>query len=247
MSKSVRIVLCIPGPWDSRAALAQQIGEQRGTSYDGAALRISDYSARAELVEHDAELRDSFARSSRLLSADDLEAIARHRSAVYLIGEGGSVDAARSMMGLAEALLWAGGLAVKVETSGLAHRAKDWLQHAARRETHIGALLIAYVALVAGKTEVYSCGMHNLGFPDAVLSGALAPQHAAQLLKDFLLHVLHERPALRDGQIFSVVGEAERFVLSHEPCRLFASDDLFFNPFGMWRLTLLVPDRSTPI
>ena len=199
----------------------------------------SALAVRVEVVEHDPDLRDAFAHAGRLFGSRDLDAIAAHRHVVYLAGEGGSVEAGREMMAFADALIHAGGLAVKVETSGVAHRADDWLHQSARRDTHAGALFIAYVALVAGRESVYSCGMHNLGLPDAVLSAGLPTQQAGQLLKDFLMYLLHEQPALADHHTFSVTGDAARFALAHEPCRTFAPDDLYYNPFGMWRLTPL--------
>ncbi len=245
MSEAPPIVLCIPGGWESRTALAQALagaGDTVGLSGD--MLNNGVAAARLEYMGHDPDLRELFARAGRLFSETDLAAIATHRSVIYLIGEGGALPAARNMMALAGAVLQAGGLAVKVETSGVAHRAQDWLEHAARRETHIGALLIAYVALIGGCEEVYSCGMHMLGLPDAVVSGGLPPQQAGQWLKDFLLYVLHEQPALHTGQMFGVAGEPDHFTLSHEPCRRFAPDDLFFNPFGVWRLTPHAAKRS---
>ncbi len=239
-STSARIVLRIPGPWESHEALAQAIeAHNSDAALSGNALRCRNQTARAELVEHDPDLRDAFAQTGRLFSETDLAAIAAHRGAVYLIGAGGSLEAAREMMEFADALLRAGGLAVKVETAGVAHRAQDWLAQSARRETHVGALFIAYVALVASRGAVYSCGMHNLGFPDAILSGDLPPQQAGQLLKDFLMYLLHEQPVLTDEHTFAVSDEQIKFGLAREPRPLFAAGDLFHNPYGWWRLTPL--------
>ncbi len=244
-SSATRIVLCIPGPWESHEALAHAIAaSNHGTALSGSILRRDDRSARAEFVEQDPDLRDAFAHAGRLFSETDLAAIAAHRSAVYLIGDGGSLEAGREMMGFADALLRAGGLAVKVETSGVAHRAQDWLAQSARKETHTGALFIAYVAMVASRGAVYSCGMHNLGFPDAILSADLPSQRAGQLLKDFLMYLLHEQPVLTDEHTFAVSGDEARFRLAREPRPLFATDDLFHNPYGWWRLT---PLKAAPL
>jgi hypothetical protein len=239
-SSATRIVLRIPGPWESHEALAQAIAAcNPHTVLSGNTLRRDDRSARVEIVEHDPDLRDAFAHAGRLFSETDLAAIAAHRSAAWLIGDGGSLEAGREMMEFADALLRAGGLAVKVETSGVAHRAQDWLAQSARKETHVGALFIAYVALVASRGGVYSCGMHNLGFPDAILSADLPPQRAGQLLKDFLMYLLHEQPALTDEHTFAVSGDEAKFKLARETRPLFAADDLFHNPYGWWRLTPL--------
>lgn len=248
MSDTPLIALCIPGPWESREALAQAIAAQgEDTLLAGNVLRRGDRSARVELAEHDPDLREDFAQTGRLFNESDLAAIAAHRSAAWLIGPGGSLAAGRAMMELADALLRAGGLAVKVESSGVAHRAQDWLAQSARKETHVGALFIAWVALVALRGAVYSCGMHNLGFPDAIVSADLPPQRAGQLLKDFLMYLLHEQPALTEAHTFAVSGDEVRFRLTREPRPLFPADHLFHNPYGWWRLTpLTVAPASAP-
>jgi hypothetical protein len=134
-------------------------------------------------------------------------------------------------------LLQAGGFAVKVETAGIAHSARDWLAQAQRRATHAGALYIAYVALVSKADMVYSCGMHNMGFADALVSTPQSAAQAANLLRGFLMGVLHEQPVLLSGQSTVGDGYSGIYQLTHEACLTYPPDDPFYNPFGVWRLT----------
>jgi len=58
------------------------------------------------------------------------------------------------------------------------------------------------------------------------------------------LYLLAELPAdgIRDGEGFRLTAEGSRRVLRHTACQRYDADDLFFNPYGYWRLT---PDTPT--
>jgi hypothetical protein len=129
-------------------------------------------------------------------------------------------------MHAAATLLDAGGYGVKVETAGVAHSTGDWLEQTHRCETHPGALYIAYVALVGRTGQFYSCGMHNLGFPDAIIPAGLTAAQSGAILRGFLMQILHEQPVLVSGET----------VVRDGPCHTFSIDDPFHNPFGLWRL-----------
>ena len=242
----VTIVLGIPGPWETELDLASAIA---ATSSDfalraGELTNIAhDRHYKLELVEYDPELRRAYELANRRsLTTADLDLIEGHRHTAYLIGAGGSLITASDMMQAAGILLAAGGFAVKVETAGVAHSARDWLAQTSRRETHVGALYIAYVALVGNSALFYSCGMHNLGFCDAIVAG-LAADQAGELLRGFLMSVIHEQPQLISGQTVVNDGFSAQYRLIYEPCHTFTPDDLFYNPFGLWRL-LRLPHRS---
>jgi hypothetical protein len=238
----ITIILGIPGPWASAQELESALSRaQTGyTLQDGLLIGASGEHAQAcqlELVEHDPDLRRAFELANRLsLTPADLEQIGAHRHTAYLIGRGGALDAAREMMQAGAALLQAGGYGVKVETAGVAHSARDWLMQAERSATHVGALYIAYVALVGSRGQYYSCGMHNLGCCDAIVSGLDAAQ-AGQLLRGFLMSLIHEAPLLISGQTRVSDGAGGQYRLTHEACSTFTPDEPFYNPFGLWRLT----------
>jgi hypothetical protein len=190
-----------------------------------------------EQVEYDPQMQQAFTLAGRKsLTQADLAAVGAHRTTLYVLGSDGSLEAAREMLDVGTSLLKAGGIAVKVETAGVAHSAKDWWTYCGRKDTHVGSLYLAYVVVVRGRGSYYSCGMHNLGLPDAIVTADLTPNEALQLLQGFLLYVLHERPQIQDGHTFSTAANAPDYGLSHEPCETFPPDDLFHNPFGMWRL-----------
>ena len=48
---------------------------------------------------------------------------------------------------------------------------------------------------------------------------------------------LQPHVALRGGDTFSTGATSDRWRLGQVECTEYAPDDLFYNPFGMWRLT----------
>lgn len=241
MGTPAQIVLGVPGPWTTRSDIVAALGaESVGLLLAGDHLfnPATREMFEADVYEPDPHLRQAFALAGRRsLNEEDLDAIASHAHTLYIIGPGGSTEAARSIMGIACGALKAGGIAVKVESAGVAHSARDWLNLA--QDQHPAALYRAYVTLIGGKGSHYSCGMHCLGLRDAIVVGEMASEEAAQLLQGFLLYTLVEQPVLRSGETFSLDARSPRYRLAEEACETYPPDHLFHNPFGMWRLSPL--------
>jgi hypothetical protein len=188
-----------------------------------------------EVYEHDPNLKRAFSIAGLgRLTDGDLEAIGSHTFTLYLSCPGGSVDAAKKMLHATEGLLKAGGLAVKIESTGTAHRADQWAEFCAH--DHLGNLLQAYVTYVGSKGVYYSCGMQNLGHPDAMVEADIDPNDAAKLLHAFVGYLLVENPTLKERETFSTDADGPRYRLFHEPCTMYEEGDLFHNPFGVWKL-----------
>jgi hypothetical protein len=43
---------------------------------------------------------------------------------------------------------------------------------------------------------------------------------------------------IRDGDTFGLQADSPRRVLRHRPCTRYREDDLFYNPWGYWRLAV---------
>ena len=89
---------------------------------------------------------------------------------VFLSGPGGSLQAARTMMQAGAAMVRAGGAGVFIDNSALAHGGQHWLEMT--EDGGPDALSFAFVAIVRGKAEVWTMGMHVLGLRDIVMKRA---------------------------------------------------------------------------
>lgn len=238
------MVLCIPGPWEDTGELIRQlVATDSGYLFAGRILMHMETRFSCELVfeDHDERMPRAFwAAGPHWRDTPEMAAIATHRSVVYLVGSGGSPQNAEALMRAGAALVRAGGLGVKVESTGLAHTPAAWLDHC----EHL-YLFFAHRALVIYLTgdEVCSCGMHNLGLKDAVTqtdAGANDdPAAATELLRAFTHYLFTEQPTIRHGQTFSVAADAPVYRIEEESTQTYEEGSLFHNPYGLWRLVPL--------
>lgn len=219
-AKPVRIILGVPGRWEDRPVVDV-----------GGDYQVEDYPP-------DPKLRRAFevAGEGRFDEAT-LAAIAAHRRTLYLLGPGGSVPLAWRAMAEAAKLLDAGGLAVKIESTGKAHNAAAWREAAASGD--LFRLYSTFVVLVGGREWNYSCGMHNLGLPDATVPASLGLADGARTLNEFHWYQLSASPNLASGHTIQVQADGPTFRLELRPCTQFKAENPFHNPFGVWQLELV--------
>jgi hypothetical protein len=233
-----KIILCIPGMWKTRAALAEALADSGSAlRFVGEHLHDRDSGDQFDLslVNYDPDLAKAFAIAGRRsLTEPDIDTIKRHVQIAFLSGDGGSVERARAILHAGAALVDAGGLGVKVETSGVAHSPANWKALDAAPESV--ALYHAFVTMIAAENVYYSVGMHNLGLPDATVPRSLAPRDAAKTLEGFLLYLLYENPELSDTHTFSLGPGSPRFKMQDAPCTRFPKEHPFFNPYDIWML-----------
>ena len=235
----VTVVIGVPGNWPDRAALGRDIVTKTDARLlvSGNVLihAATGHAFEIDIYPHDPNLARAFkVAGSHWITQDDLTRIQAHTQTVYLLGPGGNLENAREMMQVASGLLDAGGIAVKVESTGKASSRTDWAQMTAGTNPLLA--YDAYVVFGYGGNTTYSCGMHVLGYQDAIITGDLPPNEAVALVDTFLKYLLVEQPALAEGHSFSLAPDAPHYQLKLEPCSIVAPDDLFYNPFGVWRL-----------
>jgi hypothetical protein len=233
-----QIITCIPGKWQNKSEIVKSFTKNnKDFIFIGSVLKsvVDDYISRVEIYEHDPKLAEAFTLAgNNRFSLEEINQINDHTFILFLIGEGGSARLAKKILETSVAFLNMGGFAVKVETSGLAHTSSSWI--ALSNSDNPLALFHAFVTLVKQDGWYYSCGMHNLGLKDAIVSAELPILEAEKLLATFLLYCLIEKPLLESGSTFSTDSQAPKFVMRHIECHTYPPDHLFYNPFGLWKL-----------
>lgn len=239
VSEAPKIVIGIPGAWSDRSDIVAAIAKHSGGYlFAGMILMHIDtkWSCTLEIYDRDPGMRRAFeVAGGGRLPESELNAIEEHTNTIYLIADGGSFENARNLMLAAKALLKCGGIAVKIESTGVSHSATRWSE-LADDELPL-AVLNAFVTYVGGDGEFYSCGMHSIGQSDAVVAADISPNDAANLLYQFLRYIAFEEPAIHDNETFSVDEDAPRYRVCKSPCTMFSADDLFYNPYGVWQLS----------
>src|SRR3984957_6702553 len=166
----ITIALRIPGQWSHPRELVQRL--PAGCRLTGEALILPDATQVGfGAMAPDDQFAQIFRSSCRQPPAEDERAtVDGYTVNVLLCGPGGSMQAARTMMQAGAAVVRAGGAGVFIDNSTLAHGAEQWLEMT--EDGGPDALSFAFVAIVRGRTEVWTLGMHVLGLREVVMKRA---------------------------------------------------------------------------
>ena len=235
-----QIDLRVPGPWRAPEELDEALARSE-SEYDvdeqGMVHRPTGRRFDVGVLPRDDEIHEVFAGAGRITD-EDVAKVASHAVKVHVSGPGGSPEAARAVMDAATALVRAGGYGVMVDNSGNCHGVGDWLALAG--DPQMGGLYWAYVSVTGARDQVFSAGMHCLGFRDAEILDPLslgAPDVNAVgfLLHNFLGYVSQSGIPVLDGD---ALGDEESVMFRARscPCTRFPVGSPWYNPYGIWRL-----------
>ena len=105
----------------------------------------------------------------------------------------------------------AGGAGVFIDNSALAHGGQNWLEMT--EDGGPDALSFAFVAIVRGKTEVWTMGMHVLGLRDIVMKRADVEADGFDIIEVIRYLARSEKP-VDDGHVIADL-DGPRFQASH--------------------------------
>jgi hypothetical protein len=229
---AVTIALRIPGRWSHPRELLEQV--PAGYRFTPEALILPD-GTQVEFgaVDADEQFPQIFRSSCRNRPTDEeLAAVDGYTVNAFLSGSGGSIEAARTMMQAAAALVRAGGAGVFIDNSGLAHGGQQWLELA--EDGGADAVSFAFVALVAGDTDVWTMGMHVLGLRDVVMKRADIEATGMDIVEVIRYLSQGERPVEEGHLLADLSGPRFQALLEDGDQRLVGSP--MHNPFGRLRL-----------
>jgi len=91
-------------------------------------------------------------------------------------------------------------------------------------------------SITENETEtVFSCGMHNLGLKDTIISGTTL-EESLDMISIFSYYQIVDKPVIRHGQTFSKPADSPIYQILEEASPPYSGMELFENPYGMWRL-----------
>jgi hypothetical protein len=235
MSEKQEIILCIPGPWKDRSALLRALLEAHQGRYIFAGVILHDTetkdSVEVDFEGHNPTMARAFRPSG--LDAESLAAIAAHQLTAYLHFPLDLPDQRERLLKYSDVFRKAGGIAIKLESCGLAHSWERWFEWMSSPLSVMHYR--AAVVLARGKDGWYSCGMHHFGLPDAVTTTPGKP--GGSIVEAFNRYCLIESPALESGHTFSEGPDAPRYRLHWTEDDRFEEGDLFHNSHGIWHLS----------
>jgi uncharacterized protein YegJ (DUF2314 family) len=233
------LIICIPGPWRDRSDFIGRVitAEPKGR-FMFAGMILAD----VEQKDHvSLEFCDSFPKMEEAfriagqgkLPDECLEQIRLHTSVVYLHFPINLQEQCERVAKFTLIVRQAGGIAVKVESAGVAHTWETW-------ETRLrGSLFDLYccaIVLVGDKQSFYSCGMHHFGLPECEVPSYIGAASGADLINRFNSWQIGDRPAINSGETFSLAADELPFRLDLQTDARHSADNLFHNPHGVWVL-----------
>lgn len=236
-------ILCVTGNWADRSELVKAVIEKNNGNFIFAGNILMNTQTQAgfemEISEPDDEMVEAFKYAGLTTGLPDevLTDIEDHTTVIYLIGETGSPEAAYEIAKAGLALLNAGGTGIKVETTGKAFSPELWKELVEEYDVENLYIMFVVDSIVDEDGSVYSCGMHNLGLKDTIVSG-LDVEEAVDLISLFGYFQLIDRPELNENETFSESEDGPLYVILDEELQPYEDDELFGNPYGMWRLEL---------
>jgi hypothetical protein len=227
----VVVDLRIPGQWSHPRELIERLPP--GCRVTPEALVLPG-GARVDLgfVPPDDQFSDIFRSSCRQPpTEEELAAVDGYAVNVLLSAAGGSLAAARTIMEAGAALVRAGAAGVFIDNSGLAHGGRLWLEMT--EDGGPDALSFAFVAIVRGKADVWTVGMHVLGLRDVVMKRADVEEGFD--IVEVIRYLARGDKPVGDGHIIADLS-GPQFQCCAEAGDPMLADSPMHNPFGRYRL-----------
>lgn len=237
----IEVTLRLPGTWEHPGELIERL--LAGCQLTAQEL-ILPGEKRFEFnpLPADEDFPGVFAGSCpKLPTEQEREQIENFTVNACITGPGGNLEAAYDLMQAAAALIQAGAAGVFVDNSGISHGATDWLALTESRQN--GGVYWAFVTTVRTEDELYSVGMHVLGFREAIIPRTANEEIDFRTLHSFLGYSYASGATINDGE---VVGDPilPTFRVYHEPHDLLPAGLPMSNPFGQWRLKPFEPENN---
>jgi hypothetical protein len=228
----VTVALRIPGKWANPGELVDRLPEDCTLSPESLALSDGtkvDFGA----MGPDDQFAQIFRTSCRQpATPEELATVDDYAVNILLSGPGGSLDAARKMMQAAAAIVKAGGAGVFIDNCALAHGGENWLAMA--DDGGPDALSFAFVAIIRGKSEVYTMGMHVLGLRDVVMKRTDVESGGFDIV-EVIRYLASSEDPVEDGHVVADL-DGPRFRAVAVTGREFPPDSPMHNPFGQLKL-----------
>lgn len=236
-----KTVLCIPGNWNNRSEIVTAISENNMNEFIFAGMILLNLknknSFELEICDRDERMKESFKWAGMVNRVSDefLNEIDKHKYVIYLTAETGDTEKAKLIAEAGKAILKSGGIGIKVETTGKAFTKDHWIDLLDDFDEANLYQMFVLDSICDGIGKTYSCGMHNLGLKDSIVYNEEF-QESVNLISIFGYYQLIEKVEIKNNQTFSTEAEGPIFIISEELNQPNKGDELFENPFGIWKL-----------
>lgn len=232
---SVQTTLRIPGAWNHPGELVERMPDGFRLTPEGLTLPDGtelDFTP----MPPDDQFAKIFASSCRRPATDDeLETVGRYTVNIGLTGPGGSMESAVTMLRAGAAIVRGGGAGVFIDNCALAHGGGQWIEMA--DDGSPDAVSFAFVSIISGEHDVWTMGMHVLGFPELVMHRSDLDANADTIV-EVVRYVCGGEKPIGDGHVLCDE-HGPRYRAAATSDDDFPAESPMHNPFGRLRLTSL--------
>jgi len=231
-------IICIPGYWKDTVEIFGKTDGRFMVVGDIIMDLINKVHYNIELCAKDERMRKSFEVAGKVTGVTNefLGKIEKHTSVIYVTGSTGNFNDARLFAGVASLIAETGGIGVKVETTGKAFEKDKWAAFASDGQDADMYELFVVDSLLQEDGTTFSCGMHNVGLSDTIISN-LQFKDAQRVVRIFNYYQVIDKPVLKVNDGFQTDINSPFYKITEELNQPYKGNEQFGNPFGMWRLT----------
>ncbi len=226
------ITLRIPGAWAHPGELVERLPDGFRLTPDALFLPDKTKIGFVPMPPDDQFPRIFESSCRRPPAADELAVVARYTVNVGLTGPGGSLESALTMMQAGAAIVRAGGAGVFNDNSTLAHGGGDWIQMT--DDGGPDAISFAFTSIVRGRHDVYTLGMHVMGFPDLLMRSADVDEEGETII-EIIRYVCGGHRPIGIGHVLADE-QGPRFQVVARTSDDFKPDSPMHNPFGRLKI-----------
>lgn len=251
MTSSIRI--CIPINLKHRQEIVAALSNRYGTEYVLMDRIFQSTITQASCIidicdrEYPDNSENKLAADFQLAAKENfdpltLKQISHCPQVIYLTSMDTGFAACLSMAKFAQVLLQIGGVAIKLESTGIAHHKERWL--AGSNTDDVFEIYSLFVTLIEGEDYYYSCGMQNFGKADVAIADTEDLGLAIYVMNVFNYYRLTESPILQSGHSFQPDITCPKYQIEWIIDRENNQDSYQHNPYGRWYLQQLASSFS---
>lgn len=231
-----RVMITVPFAAESIESIRSKIEQFGGRFIDERSLEIDGRRYFYLFLPPDENTQRSFYYSG-LFNTEEADLLGTMKTVLSLWSFDQSMRGVTEIIRASRALYEAGGLAIKMETAGRGWPRKNWefiLNQEVLTPIH---LYLFCIAIVTSEGRYFTCGMHQMGFPDVEVVGSPEDPVVAKRAEVFCLYNLGEAPAIRDLDTMSLPidldGSGGSFRISYGVYEGYHPEGPHFNRYGL--------------
>lgn len=240
------IVIAIPGKWENKRELTSALllasVKTKGYTILANILMNAETGSSFKLAvdapdEHVAQTFEYL--NGVKIDAETFKEIEESTAVLYVLAKNTGLEVVKELITAVSDILRVGGLAVRIDTTGIAHSKEAWLELEKNVE-NVVEVHRHFVTLVDYDTYYSSFGMKSFSYPDVVAPSVTNSEEFISALGSLSFYMVAENPVLNSGETYSNGIEAKFFRMDMKADDRYDNTHIYHNSFGVIHLEAMI-------